>query len=294
MGVFTLKAKIEQFIHSWGICVEDAGNLKLELAVAFILRSIKSELQKGKARLSESEFQDLIHFALQKAQALPRNLRFETFSYLNGGIQREVQRPEYHELKQCIIKHLRLIPWPSYGVSIATEVILAILLILIVASMPGLALATKRSRSASPENAAPPCTHLLKIDYAKSNLMLQDIKLQLSQMGIDYNKLPMQADISVEKIRRHADCFAHTLTQFCADKLNPLAEEKLLHTVSNDDAYMEPLYLILTYAQNEALRCKIIAKLSLVLYMDIHSARAFNSGRLIRILRVISFDFAKT
>ncbi len=279
-----MKAKIEQFIYSWAICMEDSDVLQLELAIESILRSIESDLRKSKMHLSDSKFQDLIYFALQKTQELSRNLRFKTFSYLNGGIQREVQRPEYQQLKQCFIKHLKPVPWSSYGVFIATEVIPAILLILMVASMPGLALAARRNQSSSVEDAAPHCTNILKIDYAHSSRALQNTKLELSKMGIDHRVLPIQADFSVAENRRHADCFAHTLTQFCADELEPLEEEKLLHTVSSDDVYMEPLYLILTYAQNEPLRYKIIAKLSLVLYMDIQSVSVFNSGRLIRIL----------
>ncbi len=280
-----MKTKIEQLIDSWVICMEDSGALQLERAIESILKSIESELKKNKLRLSEKEyeFEKLIHRALDKVQALSKALRMQTVSYFNGGIQREVQRPEYQQLKQCFIKYLKPVPW-SYSVFIAAEVIPAILLILMVASMPGLALAAKRSKSASSESVDPPCTHLLKIDYAKSNTMLHDIKLQLSKMGVDYNKLPIQADISVEKIRRQADCFAQTLTQFSIGKLSSLEEEKFFNTVLNDDAYMEPLHLILTYAENEPLRYKIIAKLAQVLYRDIHSARAFNSGRLIRIL----------
>lgn len=266
--------------------MEDSGILQLEQAIKSILKSIEFELKKNKLWLSEKEdeFQELIHFALRKAQALPKNLRFETLSYLNGGVQREIQRPEYYELKQSFIKHLKPVSWSSYCVFIAVEVIPAILLILMVASMPGLALAAKRSRSASAEDAASQCINILKIDYTQSSLALQNTKLQLSKMGIDHRVLPIEADFSVAENRHYADCFAHTLTQFCRDQLDPLEKEKLLHTVSSDDAYMEPLYLILTYAQNEALRYKIIAKLAHVLYRDIQNARAFNSGRLIRIL----------
>jgi hypothetical protein len=279
-----VKAKIEQSIHSWAVCVGGPAHLKLELAIESILRTIESDLQQHKVKLNENEFQDLIYFSLQKSQGLPRNLRFKTLSYLKGGIQREVQRPEYQQLKSCFRKHFKPVPWSGYGVFITAEVLPPILLILMIASMPGLAWAAPSSSRASSRSVIPTCTHLLKIDYAKSNLMLQDIKLQLNKMGVDYNKLPLQADFSVEKIRRQADCFAHTLAQFSTEQLNPSEEKKFLNTVLNDDTYMEPLYLILTYAQNEPLRYKITAKLAQRLYIDIHQASANNAHRLIRIL----------
>lgn len=279
-----VKTKIEQFIRSWAICIHIAEAVPLDGAIESILKTIASYLEKSKAHLNESNFQDLIHFALQTIQILPKEMRFKRLSYLNGGIQREILRPEYRQLKQQLIRYLQPIPWSSYGFFMAAEVLPAISLVLIIASIPGLALAAKRTESSALAHSDPLCTHILQIDYAQSHLMLQDIKLQLSQMGVDYNKLPIQVDFSVEKIRRHADCFAKTLTQFCTGHLDSIEEASLLNALANEEAYLESLHLIVTYAQNKALRYKIIAKLAQMLYRDIHSAKAFNSVRLIRIL----------
>ncbi len=276
--------KIEQFIDSWTICTQDSGILQLELAVGSILKSIDFELKRHKLQLPESQFQDLIHTFLDKIHALPKVLRMQTLSYLNGGVQREVQRLEYHELKQCFIQHLKPEPWSSYALFIALEAIPATLLILMIASMPGVALAAKQSRSSSSETADLKCRNILKIDYALGNLALQNTKLQLGKLGLNYDALPIQADFSLEKTHDHLDCLAYNLTRFSKDEFNPSEEKAWIYKLSNDGTLMEPLYYILTYAQNKPLRYKIIAKLTHILYLNIQSARVQNAHRLIRIL----------